>query len=185
MVHHAASQLLVGDLGWLQMIIFVVTGLLYIAAGVGLHHSLKSGIGSRFVALLFIILGLAMFAGGVFTPDPSIGFPPGTPAGVPSQMSWHSMIHGFAPVIGFIALIIALIILGRRFGSQGQKGWMWMSVIVAILTFVLTSLPSFTADWKTGTFNFLPLWAGAALGFGYASFVISKLKKTTEGKSQS
>ncbi len=63
LVRHPASLLLVGDLGWLQMIIFVVTGLLYIAGGVGLRKVLRSGIGSRSVATLFIILGLAMVAG--------------------------------------------------------------------------------------------------------------------------
>ncbi len=92
-------------------------------------------------------------------------------------MSWHSVVHGFAPIFGFVALVIALIILGRRFGAQGNKGLMWTSIIIGIATFVLSSLPNFTANWETGKFNFLPLWGGAALGFFYASLVISKLKK--------
>jgi hypothetical membrane protein len=175
-VHHPASLLSVGNLGWIQIATFILTGLMYIALGVGLRRVLTSGIGRRFVAPLFIVLGIAMVAGGVFTPDPSLGFPSGTPNGVPKVISWHSTIHGFAPIVGFLALVIALIILGRRFGSQGQRGWMWASIIVAVATLVLTSLPNFTANWQTGQFNFLPLWAGVALGFGFTSLVVAKLK---------
>ena len=87
MVRHPASLLLVGDLGWVQIIIFVRTGLLFLAGGIGLRRVLASGIGSRFVAPLFIILGISMAVGGIFTPDPSIGFPPGTRPGVPEEMS--------------------------------------------------------------------------------------------------
>lgn len=176
MIRHPASLLSLGEWGWVQIATFVITGLLYIALGVGLRDVLRKGIGSRFVSPLFIILGLAMIAGGVFTADPSLGFPPGTPQGVPATMSWHAMLHGFAPIVGFLALVIALIILGRRFGAQGQKSWMWITIIVALLTFVLSSLSSFTGNWETGEFNFLPLWVGVTVGYGYTSFVLKKLK---------
>lgn len=181
-VRHPASLLLVGDPGWVESLIFILTGLGYIAVGIGLRRILKSGIGSRFVAPLFMIFGGAITAGGIFIPDPSLGFPPGAPAGTPTTMSWHSMLHGVAPVLGFIALVIALIILGRRFGKAGERGLMWTTIIVGILTLVLSMLPNMTADWKTGTFNFIPLWLGAALGMGYTSFILRKLQKEEKGK---
>jgi hypothetical protein len=177
MVRHPASLLSLGDMGLIQIATFVLSGLLYIACGVGLRQVIKSGVGSRFVSPLFIILGLALIAGGIFTADPSLGFPPGTPEGVPGSMSWHAMLHGFAPIFGFVALIIALIILGRRFGSEGERGWMWVTIIVALVTFVLSSMSSFTGNFETGEFNFIPLWIGVALGYGYTSLVLLKLKK--------
>jgi hypothetical protein len=180
LVRHPASLLLVGNPGWIQGIIFVLTGLLYVASGIGLKRILKTGIGSRFVSLLFIIFGVSTAAGGIFIPDPSLGFPPGTPAGVPANMSWHSMLHGVAPVVGFSALVIALIILGRRFGKAGDRTLMWASIFVGILTLVLSLVPNVTANWKTGEFNFIPLWVSATLGMGYASFVLWKLKQETE-----
>jgi hypothetical protein len=115
-----------------------------------------------------------MIAGGVFVVDPSLGFPPGAPM-MPEEQSWHSTIHGFAPPFGFLSLVAALIILGRRFGARGEGTWMWVTIAVAIGTLALSSLPSFTGDWEAGRFNFLPLWAGVTLGYGYTSLVMARV----------
>lgn len=180
-VRHPASLLALGDLGWVQIANFIVSGVLFIALAIGLRRVLTSGVGSRWLPILFGLVGVAMIIGGVFVPDPALGFPPGAPAGVPKEMSWHSIVHGFAPILGFLALIAAFSILARRFGSEGRHIWMWVSIAVGVATLVLTSLPNMTADWTVGRFNFLPLWAGVALGYAYASLVIALLKKELEG----
>ena len=82
---------------------------------------------------------------------------------------------------GFLALIAAFVVLARRFRSEGRHIWMCASIVVGVATLVLTSLPNMTGDWKTGRFNFLPLWARVALGYTYASLVIAALKKELEG----
>ena len=41
---------------------------------------------------------------GIFRADPSLGFPPGTPAG-PGAVSWHGMLHLVSAMIGFGCLI--------------------------------------------------------------------------------
>jgi Protein of unknown function (DUF998) len=177
LVRHPASLLSLGDWGWIQIANFVLTGFLFIALALGLRRVLTWGIGSRWVSRLFIVVGVAMIGGGVFLADPGLGFPPGAPQGVPDEMSWHAAVHGFAPIFGFLALIAALFILARRFGSQGERPLMWVTIIVGLLTFVLSSLPSLTGDWETGRFNFLPLWAGVILSYVYTSFLVTKLKK--------
>jgi Protein of unknown function (DUF998) len=169
LVRHPASLLALGHLGWIQIANFVVSGALFIALAIGLRRVLTSGVGSRWLPILFGLVGVAMIIGGVFVPDPALGFPPGAPAGVPNEMSWHSMVHGFAPILGFLALIAAL---------------MWASIVVGVATLVLTWLPNLTADWKTGRFNFLPLWAGVALGYCYASLVIAMLRKNLDSRRQ-
>lgn len=178
LVRHPVSLLSLGDLGWVQIANFVLSGLLFIALAVGLRRTLISGIGSRWSSRFFIIFGISMIAGGVFLADPSLGFPPGAPA-MPENQSWHSTVHGFAPIIGFSALVAALIILGRRFGSEGQRTWMWATILIGIATLVLSFVPTLTGDFETGQFNFLPLWAGVALGYVYTSIVITKLREKT------
>ena len=90
-------------------------------------------------------------------------------------MSWHSMIHGFAPIIGFTAHVVVLFILARRFGKQGERGLMWITIIVGVAMFVLANVPNFTADWENSQFNFLPLWAAVLIGYTFTAFVFTKL----------
>jgi hypothetical protein len=183
LVRHPASLLSLGDAGWVQIANFVLTGILFILAGVGFKKVLTSGIGSKWVSRLFYLFGIALILGGIFTADPGLGFPPGAPGGTPKEMSWHGMVHGFAPILGFIAQFIALIVLARRFGSQRFFVWRNITISVAILMFVLANIPNLTADWEKGDFNFIPLWASITIGYFWTSFVIAKVKNQETGKS--
>ncbi|MGH2568783.1 MAG: DUF998 domain-containing protein [Bacteroidota bacterium] len=176
-VRHPASMLSLGDAGWVQIANFVLTGIFFILCGIGLRRSLTAGIGWKWVGRLFVLFGVALVIGGVFTADPGLGFPPGAPEGPAKEMSWHSAIHAFAPILGFISQTVALVILALRFGSQGHRGWKTATIVVAVAMFVLATIPNFTADWEKGVFNFLPLWAGVALGYGWTSVVVAKVKK--------
>lgn len=179
-VRHPASLLSLGDSGWIQIANFVVTGILYMLCGIGLSGRLATGPGRTWVPRLFVLFGVALVSGGVFTADPGLGFPPGSPEGPATEMSWHGMIHAFAPILGFIALAVALFLLARRFGSLGERGWRAATMVVAVAMFVLAALPNFTADWEKGVFNFLPLWAGTILGFCWASLVVARLQNEQE-----
>lgn len=176
LVSHPASLLSLGDLGWIQIANFVITGLFFIACAVGLAQAHMSGIGYKWVPRLLVVLGIGLIMGGIFTADPGLGFPPGAPEGVPATMSWHSTIHGFAPIIGFSAHVAVLFILARRFGKQGERGLMWITIIVGVAMFGLANVPNFTADWETGQFNFLPLWAAILIGYAFTAFIFTKLK---------
>src|SRR5215469_10522753 len=81
----AASLLDDGSWGWIQTANFIVTGLLLIAAAAGLRRILRTGPGYKWIPRLITIAGAGMIGGGVFHPDPSGGFPPGTSA----VESWH------------------------------------------------------------------------------------------------
>lgn len=182
-VRHPASLLSLGDFGWIQIANFVLTGIFYILCGIGLRRQLTAGIGSTWAPRLFTLFGIALIIGGVFAADQGLGFPPGAPQGPPAEMSWHGVIHGFAPVVGFMSLTVALFILARRFGSQGQREWKHSTIVAAVAMFVLSAIPNFIADWEKGVFNFLPLWAGTFLGFGWTSLVIAKVKQEQEATS--
>ncbi len=176
LIRHPASLLSLGDLGWIQIANFVITGFFFIACAIGLSRASLSGIGSKWVPRLLVVLGIGLIMGGVFVADPGLGFPPGAPEGVPETMSWHSMIHGFAPIIGFTAHVAVLFILARRFWKQGKRGLMGATLIVGVAMFVLANVPNFTADWGKGQFNFLPLWAAVLIGYTFTAFVLTKLK---------
>ena len=140
LARHPMSMLSVGDLGWIQIANFVVGGALAVAFAIGLGRALSDGgraatWGPRLIGLY----GLGLIAGGIFPPDPALGFPPGTPEGIPSQLSWHALLHAFAPPVAFLALVIACLIVARRFAAAGERGWAAYSVVTAIAAFVLAA----------------------------------------------
>ena len=130
---HDLSLLSNGELGWIQVANFVVTGLLVIAAAVGIRRVLRSGRGGTWGPLLLGIFGLGYIGAGLFVPDPMNGFPPGTPNGLPSSVSWHSWMHLVSGSLGFLALIAACFVFARRFATLGQRGWAAYSVIAGIV----------------------------------------------------
>ena len=98
---HTGSLLSLGDLGWVQVATFVVTGLLLVAGAVGMRP------------VLLGLFALSFVAAGVSTPDPMGGFPPGTPPGPPAGLSWHAGLHFLAGAVGFLALPAACPVLAR------------------------------------------------------------------------
>lgn len=175
-IRHPASLLSLGALGFIQIANFVITGALFIGCGVGLKRILTAGVGRKWVSRSFFLSGAAFILGGVFVADPSLGFPPGAPGGVPEQMSWNAVIHGFAPILGSLAMSAALLIFARRSWKEGRRGATAVSVLVVIVSFALNMLPQITGDWERGVFNFLPLWIGVTLLYCYPALLVSQLK---------
>lgn len=62
--HHDLSLLSNGDLGWIQIANFLVTGLLVIAGAVGMRQVLRGSWGGTWVPLLIGVYGLALLAQG-------------------------------------------------------------------------------------------------------------------------
>jgi Protein of unknown function (DUF998) len=116
---HPASVLSNGDLGWIQITNFLAAGLLTLAAAFGVRRL----IGAGWVPILLAVQGIGLVAAGAFRLDPVDGFPPGTPAGVPATMSWHSVLHNVAGSCSFAAMLVLCFVLGRRFARAGQGGW--------------------------------------------------------------
>jgi hypothetical protein len=129
---HAASQLANGDLGWIQITTFLVTGAMTIAAAVGVRRALGPGRQSAWASGLLGAYGAGLVAAGVFRADPSDGFPPGTPPGM-GEVSWHGMAHFAVAGIGFVCLVAACFVLGAWFARDGQAPWAWFSRITGLV----------------------------------------------------
>ncbi|TDV57804.1 DUF998 domain-containing protein [Actinophytocola oryzae] len=119
---HPLSALSDGDLGWLQIANFLVAGVLTVLGARGLRVALHGRPGGTWVPRLVRISGIGLAAAGVFVMDPADGFPIGTPAGVPTALSWHSYGHMVAGTVTFASLIAACYVLGRHFGRAGDRG---------------------------------------------------------------
>ena len=119
LTRHPLSALSNGTLGWLQIANFIVAGILTVVGAGGLARVLP---GRPWVPRLVRISGSGLIAAGVFVMDPADGFPTGTPAGMPTALSWHSYGHMVAGTVSFAALIAACYVLGRQFSRAGDRG---------------------------------------------------------------
>ncbi|MFI6476698.1 DUF998 domain-containing protein [Nonomuraea sp. NPDC050663] len=135
---HPASVLSNGDLGWLQIGNFAVTGLAFVAGAVGLRREGAGIWGPRLIGGF----GAGMVAAAFFSADPVDGFPPGTPAGPPLTVSWQGLAHFLVSGLAFLALIAACFVFARRFAAEGRGGWAAFSAVVGTL-FLATWLALF------------------------------------------
>lgn len=136
---HPLSLLSNGDYGWVQIANFIVSGAMLIAFAVGVHRVLLDGRGSTWGPRLLAGFGIGMIIAGVFTADPSIGFPIGAPEGMPDTVTVHGILHGVGAVIAFTALPIANFVYARRAFADGQRRWAWVSIVVGIVVFAAPS----------------------------------------------
>jgi hypothetical protein len=117
----AVSLLSIGNLGWIQVVNFLVTGALYIACATGMRRLVRTGPGRRWIPALLYVCGAGIAGGGVFHPDPGDGFPPGTPADASVASSWHGVLHQVCGMSAFLALIALCFVFGHRFARTGQR----------------------------------------------------------------
>jgi len=175
---HSLSLLANGDLGWIQTLNFLVTGILLVAGAVGVKRAIQTGRGSRWAPRMLGLYGLGLIGAGIFSADPALGFPPGTPL-ENNPVSWHGLLHFVVGTIGFIGFIAACFIFARRFKSLQKPGWAWYSLITGILF-----LASFVgiASGSKGPFSIVFALA-VALGFIWISTLLASLKAgfTEEG----
>ncbi|MET8055024.1 DUF998 domain-containing protein [Streptosporangium sp. NPDC005286] len=123
LMRHPLSMLSTGDLGWLQIANFLVSGALTIAGAIGLRRVLHGTPGGTWAPRLILVNGVATAAAGVFVMDPGDGFPAGTPLGQTGTLSGSALMHMVAGSIAFTALIAACFVLGRHFSRAGRPGF--------------------------------------------------------------
>ena len=130
-----------GDLGWGQVANFVLAGALALAFAVGARRVLDDGPGRTWGPVLLGGYGLGLILAGVFTADPSLGFPPGTPDGTPEDLSWHAVAHGVGFTLAFVSLTLACLVFARRFSALGRRGWAVYSFATALVALALSMWP--------------------------------------------
>ena len=129
--HNYVSQLSLSDQGWVQIINFLVCGLLVLCFAIGLRQVLRSGKGSLWGPILLSVFGLGLIIAGLFVTDPSLGYPVGEHGSGPQTL--HGIVHGVAGLITFSSLAAASFVLARSFaGDPYWKGWILYSIVTGV-----------------------------------------------------
>jgi hypothetical protein len=128
----AISVLALGDFGWVQVSNFILSGLLTIPFAVGVRETLRGGRAGTFGPILIAANGLALIIGGIFTTDAGLGFPPGAPDTIPDPLSWHAQVHSFSFFLAVISIVLASLVLARRFAGLRQWSWVAYCAVTAV-----------------------------------------------------
>ena len=170
--YNVLSQMALGDLGWIQTANFAVSGLLVMAGAIGIGRALHSSRGATWAPRLIGIYGAGLVGAAIFSADPGFGFPPGTPAGMPTTMSTHALIHFALGGIAFFSIIGACFVLARRFGKNGEHGWARYSALTG--AFFLVAFLGTASGSGLVAFT-LALWLGIGLAWVWLSAVSGRL----------
>ncbi|MEU7753484.1 DUF998 domain-containing protein [Micromonospora sp. NPDC049101] len=135
------SLLALGDLGWIQITNFVLTGLLALAGAVGLRRTLRGEPGGTWGPALIAVHGLGLIIAGVLVSDPSMGWPAGAPEGAPDTLSWHAAGHGVGAALAFGSLPVACLVFARTWWRAGQRGWAAYSLGSALAVVAILAWP--------------------------------------------
>lgn len=135
---HPLSQLAIGELGWIQVLTFVVAGLGGLALAAGYRQIRTTGSGRRWVPLLVGGFGLGFVIAGLFPMDPQNGFPIGAPSGA-VPLSWHAVVHVSAAAISFLCLAVACIVLVVRSAREHRIAACIGHGLVALVMLLPTS----------------------------------------------
>ncbi len=165
---HPISLLSLGDLGWIQIANFIVTGVLVVGCAVGLRRALGGGRGGTWGPRLVGLYGVGLIAGGAFLPDAALGFPPGTPDGTAVDLTWHGILHAVAPALAFLSLIAACLVFARRFAGNKQRAWALYSVATAVGALVLSAWPDMDG-------SSVRLTIAVVIGFAWLAAVCGRL----------
>ena len=131
-LRHQVSLLSLGDRGWVQILNFLVTGVLLALFAIGLRGWMWGGPGGRVVPAAVAIAGLGLLLAGIFPTQPLFGYPPGTPEGMATDITPGSILHLVGALLFFFALIVAAAAYAVRSWREESTGWAVASAGVAV-----------------------------------------------------
>lgn len=133
---HPLSVLANGSYGWVQTTNFALSGLMVVAAAVGIRRVAGRGSGPTFWAL--VVFGAGVLLAAIFRADPMDGFPIGTAPGPPTSMTATGVMHFVVSTIAFTSFGVSAILASRMFSRRKEDAisrWSLVSGVVVLLTF--------------------------------------------------
>jgi len=123
---HTVSTLSLGAGGWIQIVNFVLTGILMTLFAAGLRRVLHPGPGSAWGPALVTAYGAGLVLAGVFVTDPD------PEPGQIIHHTWHGIVHDLASLPVFLGLSVACLVIARRFLWCRRAGWAAYSLLTAV-----------------------------------------------------
>jgi hypothetical protein len=122
------SELALGPRGWIQIVNFIIFGILFLVFARGVAAEFPDGKASRLGPILLTIIGISFLASGPFVMDP-VTVPP-------DQMSLHGKLHMnlFGALVFSLSPVSCFVFL-RRFREEPKwRSLRWWTLAAGIIT---------------------------------------------------
>lgn len=143
------SELSLGPRGWIQVVNFVVFGVLFLVFTLGIAAEFKEGEASRAGPIFLTIIGISFLVSGPFVMDPVT-----TP---PDQMSWHGGLHSLFGALVFLLSPISCFVFLRRFHEdlkwQSLQWWTLAAGTIIAASVVVMSIGPTESPAAPNAFN--------------------------------
>ncbi len=163
---HPLSVLANGPGGWVQTANLALSGLMVIAAVIGIAR--VGAQGSRALRGALVVYALGMIVAAIFPADPLDGFPPGTPLGVPTTVSTTGIVHFAAGAVTFLAMAIACWAGARTMAKRGERGLSRLSLLAGFVVFFGFFGGSALASSVGGVAG---IWVAVVVGWAWLALV--------------
>jgi hypothetical protein len=170
LARHSLSVLANGPGGWVQTVNFLITGLMVIAAAVGIAR--VPAVKARAACWFLGTFGASMIVAAAFRADPVDGFPPGTPEGIPASISTTGLLHFVAGAVGFIALGVSCLLAARAMSRLNERSLARLSLasgVVVLLGFFGGALLGSHASPVLG------IWIAVVVGWAWLAIMSLRL----------
>jgi hypothetical protein len=121
--------------GWIQIVTFIVVGLLFVIFSRGIEE-LRNVSGSRIGSLMVGIIGVCLILSGPFVTDP------GGVVRSSSGATWHGVVHGIVGAIAFTLMPLSCFVFYRC--SRSQAAWSsfarWSLTVCFVIIFGIVLL---------------------------------------------
>lgn len=165
-LQQSISALSLGQHGWIQMISFILFGIIIISTVPAWRKILAGGKGAKSYPILTLLTGASLILCGIFKQDPAPGYDPENLALTAPTLT--GLLHLLFAAIMALSSIAGLIVMARRFAHTPLwQGWSTYSILMAL---VMTACITVYSVWSTrstgyaGTFErigalVVPIWA--------------------------
>jgi len=133
---HPLSVLANGDYGWVQTANFAISGLMVIAAAIGVARVV--GRGARATSWTLAAFGAGVALAAIFRADPIDGFPVGTPLGPPTSVTTMGLLHFVVGALAFACFGVSALLAARMLARRGERAMSRLSFasgLVMLLAF--------------------------------------------------
>lgn len=147
------SELALGQRGWIQAANFIIYGLLFLIFTWGITAEFRDGKASKAGPILLTILGISLFASGLFAMDP--------PATLPEQTTLHGKLHGLFGALVFSLMPITCFVFLRRFRSDPRwQPLIWWTLAAGTISAIAVIVLSIGPTEPPAAPNELNQWNG-------------------------